>query len=197
MARERNYSVQKGGSTMKNFFFKKKSPTPPPSSEAKDVEFLRSKHTAFSAVEFVDNLINSGMLFVRQKESEVYISTRLVYLYADRVRWKSFLRAVGWWFTYYRVQDAWIRKFRDAENAAIREEGKTPEELGELKVREIKWEARQKVDPSAVTVAELQQGNFSFVLVDETDNSMIVVGSYKDGNIEMRSFDEVKHRLNL
>lgn len=168
------------------------SPTPE-SSEEQSIAFLLKETAPYKAVLFIDRLVKSGNLFIREEASEVYISTKLVYLYADKKRWKSFLKAVGLWFTYTKSREMWNRRFIDAENEAIRKTGKTPEEIGDAELSKLKWEARKNVKLSDLSAPV--PGKFNFVLVAEDDGSMVVVGSYNDGEIIMKSFDEVSELL--
>ena len=170
------------------------SPTPE-SSEAESISFLLKESAPYRAVLFIDRLVNSGSVFIREEASEVYISTKLVYLYADKKRWENFLYSIGLWFSYRKSNEMWKRRFVDAENEAIRATGKTPEEIGEAELAKLKWDARQKVKISDLTAPV--PGKFNFVLVAEDDCSMIVVGSYEDGAVKMRSFDEVKDLLKV
>lgn len=175
---------------LKTFF---SAPPTPLSEEAQAVEFLRKESAPYRAVQFVDRMVTSGTIFIRQEESEVYISTKLVYLYADNKLWTNFLKSVGLWFCYQKSREMWSRRFVDAENQAIRESGKTPEELGEAEVRRLKWEARQKVKVSDLSAPA--PGKYNFLLVSEHDGSPVLVGSYQDGQVTMRNFDEVKDLL--
>lgn len=170
------------------------SPTPA-SSEAESISFLLKESAPYCAVLFIDRLVDSGSVFIREEASEVYISTKLVYLYADKKRWENFLYSIGLWFSYRKSNEMWKRRFVDAENEAIRATGKTPEEIGEAELAKLKWDARQKVKMS--DLAAPVPGKFNFVLVAEDDGSMIVVGSYEDGAVKMRSFDEVKDLLKV
>lgn len=170
------------------------SPTPL-SPEAESIEFLRRQSAPFKAVLFIDRLVQSGSVYIREEASEVYISTKLVYLYADRKRWSNFLRAVGLWFSFQKSREQWKRRFIDAENEAIRATGKTPEEIGEAGLAQLKWDARQKVRFSEADVSV--SGKYNFVLVSESDGEPVLVGSFDDGRIRMKSYDEVKHLFNL
>ena len=159
------------------------SPTPA-SSEAESISFLLKESAPYRAVLFIDRLVNSGSVFIREEASEVY-----------KKRWENFLYSIGLWFSYRKSNEMWKRRFVDAENEAIRATGKTPEEIGEAELAKLKWDARQKVKMS--DLAAPVQGKFNFVLVAEDDGSMIVVGSYEDGAVKMRSFDEVKDQLKM
>lgn len=170
------------------------SPTSP-SPEAQSISFLLKETAPYKAVLFIDNLVKSGSLFIREEAAEVYISTKLVYLYADKARWNSFLDAVGLWFSYTKSREMWSRRFIDAENEAIRATGKTPKELGEAELAKLKWDARQKVKLSDLSAPV--QGKFNFLLVAEDDGSPVLVGSYQDGQVTVRNFDEVKDVLKL
>lgn len=169
------------------------APPTPLSPEAQAVEFLRKESAPYKAVLFVNRLVSSGSLFIRQEESEVYISTQLVYLYADKKLWTNFLKSVGLWFCFQKSREMWNRRYIDAENEAIRASGKTPEELGEAEVRKLKWESRQKVKIS--DLAAPVPGKYNFLLVSEHDGLPVLVGSYQDGEVSMRNFDEVKDLL--
>ena len=159
-------------------------------------------------------LLSIGFLSTRSKFYGFWLVAVLLLVYLKsglRMRFNFTTLALGClllggavWMAYDKIviyyvdgmmnsREMWSRRFVDAENQAIRESGKTPEELGEAEVRKLKWEARQKVKVSDLSAPA--PGKYNFLLVSEHDGSPVLVGSYQDGQVTMRNFDEVKDLL--
>lgn len=170
------------------------SPTPQSDEEA-SVDFLLKDSIPYKAVLFIDNLVKSGSLYIREEASEVYISTKLVYLYSDKERWNIFLHNISLWFTFMKSREYWNRKYVDAENEAIRNSGKNPEEMSEEELNELKWNARQKVSFSGCSMENV--GKYNFAMVAEDDGSVVLVGSYDNGRLSVRDYEEVQNELNI
>lgn len=138
--------------------------------------------------------VNSGLLFIDVKEHRVVIhETLATYYMRNHDSWRNFLGNVYVWFVYQVSQMQWRKHFLDVELKAVQEAKKKCAFITALQERDIRLQARMKVDLDAVKLPAIE--SYTFIVsgaYHEGENPLVyAVGNYKNGCFDMFSLPEL------
>ena len=141
-----------------------------------------------------DTLQNNGYIYLDQKLKRVLISDDLAVIYlVSSVRWSRFLDNLYRWFSYTLSQQAWQRRFKDAELNALREARRSSAALSARQEREVRQRARLDVDVQSEPLPAFPDYEFVIAhgMLTDASATATVVGRYACGSFDMVSFEQL------
>lgn len=130
-----------------------------------------------------ERMEKNGYISIIPEKHAVLIDDNFASLFIayDR-RWQGFIANLYQWYTFRRSQQLWEERFRDAERTALREAARSRAALSRRDVSDIRQQARDGVDFTAV---KLPDAEMQFMIVSQKSQKPSVAGIYDGKAIRM------------